>query len=135
MGFFDSLFGTKKPEKTETPTRQYVNIDAIINATEKKGVNVTGETGGFGNYIYVKPIDLDSDVDVDAGKNELLRGNLVIFDLRHIIVNKALTSTLTSNIKKIVEDIHGDVRRIAEDKILAVPAGYKFMERPPAKEE
>jgi len=132
MGFFDNLFGGEKKEKKVNTgiQREHVNVDEVISAIEKKGTNVTGETGGFENYIYIKPIELNSDVDIDAGRNELMRRNLVVFDAKNIINNKALYSTLLTALSSMVADAHGEVRRIAEDKFLAVPAGYKFVSRP-----
>lgn len=137
MGFFDWLFGGSKESKKEPAPvpKEYVHIDDVIKEMESKGTNVTGETGGFGNYILVKPIDLDSDVDVDAGKNDLLKGNLVIFDTQKIMNNRELCNTLLVSVSDAVREVHGEIRRLADNIYLAVPPGYKFVSRPIKTEE
>jgi len=124
-----SIFSSAKKEVVKPVVREEINIDEVIKNMESKGANVSGEVGGFGNYQLVKPIDLASDLDISAGKNEIERGNLVVFNARQVINNKPLFGTLIERLKSAMEESHGDIAMISEEKILAVPPGFKIVGR------
>lgn len=124
-----SIFGSAKKEVVKPVVREEMDIDSVMKNMESRGANVSGEVGGFGNYQLVKPIDLTSDLDISAGKNEIERGNLVVFNAKQIISNRPLFGTLLERLKSAVEESHGDIAMISEEKILAVPPGFKIVGR------
>lgn len=123
------IFGSAKKEVVKPVVREEVDIDNVIKGIESKGANVSGEVGGFGNYQLVKPIDLTSDLDISAGKNEIERGNLVVFNAKSIVSNRPLFGTLVERLKAAIEESHGDVAMISNEKLLAVPPGFKIVGR------
>jgi len=126
MGFFDSIFG-KEEKKEVKVVSQPVDIDAIIRTLEKTGADVSGEGMGIN---LVKSLPLANDIDVEAGRTELIKGNIVIFRISHKILydqNKERLGSLLTRIKQIADTLHGDVKKVAEDKLIVVPEGVKIV--------
>ncbi len=127
MGFLDSVFGKEEKKEVKPMVSQQVDINEIIKAMEKTGANVGGEAGGLN---LVKSLPLTNDIDAEAGRTELMKGNIVIFRIPNEILyaqNKEQSGLLLSRIKQIADTLHGDVKRVAEDKILVVPGGVKIV--------
>lgn len=126
MGFLDSIFGTKE-KKESVPGAKPVDIDEIIKALEKEGVSAGGEAG---KDFVVKSLPLANEIDVEAGRTELMNGNIVLFRIDKEIlypINKNYSLSILNKVKQIAEASNGDVRRITEDKLLVVPAGIKII--------
>ena len=129
MGFLDSIFGKEEKKEIKPIVSQHVDINEIIKAMEKTGANVGGEFGGLN---LVKSLPLTNDIDVEAGRTELMKGNIVIFRIPNEILyaqNKERLGLLLSRTKQIVDTLHGDVNRVTEDnsKLLVVPDGVKIV--------
>ncbi len=78
----------------------------------------------------VKSLPLANDIDVEAGRTELIKGNIVIFRISHKILydqNKERLGSLLTRIKQIADTLHGDVKKVAEDKLIVVPEGVKIV--------
>lgn len=126
MGFFDSIFGKEEKKEVKPVMGRAIDIDEIIKAMEKTGADVGGEAGGLN---LVKSLPLTNDVDVEAGRTELMKGNIVIFRIPNELIysqNKELLGSLLGKIKQITDGLHGDVRKVAEDRLLVVPSGVRF---------
>jgi len=125
MGFFDWLFGKKEEKQAEEKpqVKEDVDVGKVITGIEARG-------GGFDEeYRSVKVIDLKSDLDLNAIRDELLRNNVVIVDTKEISLNSVLLQDLTAKLKSTVESTHGDIARVTIDRILTVPAGMKIMSK------
>ncbi len=127
MGFLDSIFGTEEKKRCEPVRPQQVDIDEIIKGLEKTGVNVGGEVG---KGHMVKSLPLTNEIDAEAGRTELMEGNIVVFRIDKEILyplNKEYSLSILSRVKQIADALHGDVKQITEDKLLVVPAGIKII--------
>ncbi|PKP59801.1 MAG: hypothetical protein CVT88_04555 [Candidatus Altiarchaeales archaeon HGW-Altiarchaeales-1] len=128
MGFLDSIFGAQEKKESKPVVRpQSIDIDEIIKGMEKTGVDVGGEAG---KGHMVKSLPLTNEVDVEAGRTELMNGNIVIFRIDKEILysqNKEYSLSILGRVKQIADASHGDVKQIAEDKLLVVPAGIKII--------
>lgn len=113
MGFFDSIFGSKS---------QPVNVDQAMNALEDEDVDVIH---GPAEY-YVKPISLDSDVDLDVVQTELGSKNVVLLSVSAASRNPAKLKEQLSRLSGFAQSINGDIARISEDKILITPSNMKI---------
>jgi len=128
MGFLDSIFGTQEKKEDKPVVKQSaIDIDEIIKGMEKTGVDVSGETG---KGHTVKSMPLTNEIDVEAGRTELMNGNIVLFRIDREILysqNKEHALSIISRVKQIAEASHGDVKQVAEDRLLVVPAGIKII--------
>ncbi len=127
MGFLDSIFGTGEKKDIAPVRPQSVDIDEIIKGLEKTGVNIGGEVG---KGHMVKSLPLTNEIDAEAGRTELMEGNIVVFRIDKEILyplNKEYSLSILSRVKQIADALHGDVKQIAEDKLLVVPTGIKIM--------
>lgn len=127
MGFLDSIFGTQEKKENVSVKPQPIDIDEIIKGLEKEGENVGGEAG---KGHIIKSLPLTNEVDVEAGKTELMEGNIVVFRIGKEILyplNKEHALLIITKVKQIADELHGDVKKIAEDKLLVVPDGVKII--------
>ncbi len=127
MGFLDSIFGAQEKKESKPVVKQSIDIDEIIKGMEKTGVDVGGEAG---KGHIVKSLPLANEIDIEAGRTELMDGNIVLFRMDKEILysrNKEYSLSILSRVKQIADASHGDVKQIAEDKLLVVPAGIKII--------
>lgn len=127
MGFFDSIFGKEEKKEVKPVMEREIDIDEIIKTMEKTGADVGGKVGGLN---LVKSLPLTNDVDIEAGRTELMKGNIVIFRIPNELIysqNKEILGSFLSRTKQIADSLHGEVRKVAENRLLVVPNGVKII--------
>lgn len=136
MGFLEWLFGKDKDEgKKEaiTPTPQSsvegIDINEAMKTTETKEEETVKR--------YVKVTNLDSKDKVDKIGRELLAGNIMIVDVGEISkesTDKSSLQTILKELKNKAEEVHGEIARLSEERLILIPSDMKFV-RVAGKEE
>lgn len=132
MGFFEHLFGEKEDERKATMQQSAsgnINLNEAMKdvATEKK------ET----IKRYVKVTDLNSIDKIDKIRRELLSGNIMIVDVGEISkdsTDKPSLQMILRELKNKAEEVHGEIARLSEERLILIPSDMKFV-RVAGKEE
>jgi len=123
MGFFDWLFGKKEETKVSVPQSAAGNVnlnEAMTTATKEE------ETV----RRYVKVTDLDSIDKIDKIRRDLLAGNVVVADVKEISnggTDKSTLQMILKELKNKVEDVHGEIARISEERLILIPSDMRFV--------
>ncbi|MCK9293200.1 cell division protein SepF [archaeon] len=113
MALFDKMF-TKKEE---------VDLDEFIN-------NMDVEEEIEDVDFYVKPISLQSNVEVDAVIKELRDRNLIILDIEGISKrNPQRAKQFVGQLKMYITDKGGDIAMMSKTKLLIVPSKVKIIKK------
>ncbi|MDD2477977.1 MAG: cell division protein SepF [Candidatus ainarchaeum sp.] len=113
MALFDNMF-TKKEE---------VDLDEFIN-------NMDVEEEVEDVDFYVKPISLQSNVEVDTVIKELRDRNLVILDIEGISKrNPQRAKQFVGQLKMYITDKGGDIAMMSKTKLLIVPSKVKIIKK------
>ncbi len=130
MGFFDWLSGKKEETKTAAPQPAAGNVnlnEAMTTATKEE------ET----IRRYVKVTDLNSIEKIDKIRRDLLAGNVVVADVGEIsksCTDKSSLQMILKELKNKVEDVHGNIARLSEERLILIPSDMRFV-RVAGKEE
>ncbi|CEG11795.1 conserved hypothetical protein [groundwater metagenome] len=130
MGFFDWLFGKKEEKKVTAPQPAAGNVnlnEAMTTATKEE------ET----IRRYVKVTDLNSIDKIDKIRRDLLAGNVIVADVGEISKSSTDKSSLQMILKELknkVEDVHGEIARLSEERLILIPSDMRFV-RVAGKEE
>ena len=112
--------GSRRPSDEDIDIEDYLNELSVRDGRIIESEDVT----------YVKPIDLDSDgKGISNVLGELERGNIVVMNVRSLLHNKVLLRNVVKELRDACVQMDGDIGRIAEDKILVVPAGMRIMQK------
>lgn len=131
MGFFDWLFGKKEDEKKVTAPQSAagnVNLNEAMTTATKEEETIRR---------YVKVIDLNSIDKIDKIRRDLLAGNVIVADVGEISKSSTDKSSLQMILKELknkVEDIHGEIARLSEERLILIPSDMRFV-RVAGKEE
>jgi len=124
MGFFDWLFGKKeetKPVQATTQKTENVNLSEAMKETTKEEEIIKR---------YVKVIDLNSLDKIETIRKDLLKGNVVITDIEEISSggkNSTLLQMVLRELKNKVEEVHGEIARLSEQRLIIIPSDMKFV--------
>ena len=102
-----------------------INLEEYMDAMEMEEVDALHEPAD----MYVKPIALEREEDLDVIMTELKNGNIVLLNVSRMIrwPNKLKNSVTT--LKEFANKINGDIARIDEDKILLTPSKVKIIKK------
>lgn len=131
MGFFDWLFGKKEDEKKVTAPQSAagnVNLNEAMTTATKEEETIRR---------YVKVTDLNSIDKIDKIRRDLLAGNVIVADVGEISKSSTDKSSLQMILKELknkVEDVHGEIARLSEERLILIPSDMKFV-RVAGKEE
>jgi len=113
MALFNNMF-TKKEE---------LDIDDFLNNMDVEDVEEDID-------FYVKPIDLQSNNEVDTTIKELKEKNIVILDIEGITKrNPQRAKQFIGQLKMYLLDKGGDLAMISKSKLLLVPAKVKIIKK------
>ncbi len=118
MGILDKITGGLGGNKN-------INLEEYMDAMEMEEVDALHEPAD----MYVKPIALEREEDLDVIMTELKNGNIVLLNVSRMIrwPNKLKNSVTT--LKEFANKINGDIARIDEDKILLTPSKVKIIKK------
>jgi len=113
MALFDKMF-TKKEE---------VDLDEFINNMDVEEVEEDID-------FYIKPINLQSNVEVDTVIKELRDRNLIILDIEGISKrNPQRAKQFVGQLKMYITDKGGDIAMMSKTKLLIVPSKVKIIKK------
>jgi len=89
-----------------------------------------GEILDEDKYNYVKSIRVTGPNAIEDVEREVKKGNIALLDTESLAQSDRLTlKKLIGDMKKLEEEIDGDMGRISETKILFVPSGFRILKR------
>ena len=113
MAFLDKMF-TKREE---------INIDEFLN-------NMEMEPEPEDIDFYVKPINLQSNNEVDTAIKEIKEKNIILMDIDNISKrNPQRAKQFVDQLKMFIKDNGGDIALISKSKLMIVPAKVKIIKR------
>jgi SepF-like predicted cell division protein (DUF552 family) len=102
-----------------------VNLEEFLNTLDQV------EEDSYENAdALVKPLDLNTEVDVEAIVKEVKQGNIVLANIADLNKrNKAKLKELLSRVKSEVKSIDGDMAGISAERVLITPAKVKIIKK------
>lgn len=113
MAFLDKMFNKKEE----------IDIDEFLNNMDVEDVPEDVD-------FYVKPINLQSNNEVEIVIKELNQRNLIILDIEGISKRNAQRAKqFVGQLKMYLTDKGGDLAMISKTKLLLVPAKVKIIKK------
>ncbi len=75
---------------------------------------------------YLKTAELTSLNEVPELKKEVYDGNILIIDISLVKQDKLLMERAIRDLKKVAQDVMGDIACLGEDRIIVTPSGIKI---------
>lgn len=119
MGIFDKL------GQTFGSSGKGMNIEEYMNSAEMEDVDLLHEPAD----MYVKPVTLTSERDVEPIEAEVSKKNIILLDISELNKRPTTRNTIITNLKAYVEKINGDIGQIDENRLLITPAKVKIIKR------
>ena len=101
--------------------------DVDVDTYMKEITMGSGKIPEEDNYAYLKSIKLSSEEDVEKITKEIVKGNLIVVNIRKIFPDKARIRNIVRKIKTIVGETGGDMCRVSNEKLLIVPEGMEIV--------
>lgn len=114
MGLAKLLFGT--PEGSKEVEESYWDLGAAVQ-----------ETGGeaIPAKMLVKVAEIRTFEDLKTFQNHVYEGNLLILDFSPVAKEEITLKRLTSELRKLVMDVGGDIAGMGKTYFIVTPAGVK----------
>lgn len=115
------LFVTK-PAPAPQPTRQtdYIDLEEYANDTE-----LFDQTAS----MMVRVAEITTYDDLREFANYVYQGNLLLLDFSAIAGDDIVLRRVTSDLKKLVSDINGDIAGMGKTQMIIAPTGVKIDRR------
>ncbi len=81
------------------------------------------------DIIYVKPMDLSGEENLEEIKAELNKNNIIVANVKSILSDKLLLREMVDKLRDICNETGGDLGRLSDNKIIVVPTGMKIVHR------
>lgn len=118
MGVFNKLgqaFGTAKG----------INIEEYMSSVEMEDVDLLHEPAD----MYIKPVSLVSEDDVQAIEEELAKKNIILLDIAELNKRPTTRGNVVAELKRYVEKVNGDIGQIDATRLLLTPSKIKIIKR------
>lgn len=128
MGIVSKLFGedAANGRRHAHATTDYIDLSDYA----------TGERSGDGAAsTYVRVAELRALEDLKHFASYLYDGNMLILDFRPVQGDEITLRRLTNELRKMAQDVGGDIAGLGEHHILLTPTGIKVDRRKVSKEE
>ena len=79
--------------------------------------------------MYIKPVTLTSERDVEPIEAEVSKKNIILLDISELNKRPTTRNTIISSLKAYVEKINGDIGQIDENRLLITPTKVKIIKR------
>ncbi|MEF8848059.1 MAG: cell division protein SepF [Candidatus Thermoplasmatota archaeon] len=116
MGIVNKIFGEKKTGDVEG----YVDLE--------KYVKTEGETPK-GAKAYVKVGEIQRYEDLKEFTDYVYGGNILILDFTPIAEEEVILKRITEDLKKMAQDINGDIAGIGNNLMIVTPSDVKIERR------
>ena len=115
------LFVTK-PAPAPQPTRQtdYIDLEEYAEDTE-----LFDQTAS----MMVRVAEITTYDDLREFANYVYQGNLLLLDFSAIAGDDIVLRRVTSDLKKLVSDINGDIAGMGKTQMIVAPTGVKIDRR------
>ncbi len=102
-----------------------MNIEEYMNSAEMEDVDLLHEPAD----MYVKPVTIVSEDDVDPIQEELSKKNIILLDVSELNKRPTTRSNVIAKLKTYVDKINGDIGQIDENRVLITPSKVKIIKR------
>ncbi len=116
MGIGSRIFGGKKTGTTEG----YVDLEKYVDTTQDK--NVTAN-------MHVGIGEIQRYEDIKKLSDYVYGGNVLILDFSPISDEEVILKRITNELRKITDDIGGDIAGIGNNLMIVSPSGVKIDRR------
>ncbi len=116
MGIGSRIFGGKKTGTTEG----YVDLEKYVDTTQDKNIpaNMHVGIGEIQRYEDIKKLS-----------DYVYGGNVLILDFSPISDEEVILKRITNELRKITDDIGGDIAGIGNNLMIVSPSGVKIDRR------
>ena len=112
-----------RKEKEEEPEEQPVEgAPRYIDLGKYTGA----APGGISRGMSIKIAEIDGYDDIRALSNLVYEGNVMILDFTSIANDELSLKRIISELKRLVEDVNGDMAGISQTMLLVAPKGVKI---------
>lgn len=121
MGILESLAKRLGLEKSEE-----IELDEVLASLEMEEAEVEVPQA----KMYVKPITLQSDSDLEEAIKEVETGNIVLLNIAPMLSrNIVRLKHLMERMKDVVRHVDGDIARLTEEWVIVTPSEVKMIKR------
>jgi len=117
MGLLKRIMGDDAPPKR--------NPSDYIDLTEY----AVPENGAGGANTYVRVAEIHKLEDVRELASYVYDGNILILDFKAVSGDEILLRRVTNELRRLAQDVNGDVAGIADHSIILTPGGVKVDRR------
>jgi SepF-like predicted cell division protein (DUF552 family) len=117
MGFVKRIFGEEPAPKR--------NPNDYIDLTEY----AVPENGAGAANSYVRVAEIHRIEDIREFSTYVFDGNILILDFKPVMGDEILLRRVTNELRKLAQDVGGDIAGLGEHSIILTPAGVKIDRR------
>lgn len=115
-----SLFTAKAPANGRTTGNDYIDLEEYTDATE-----LTDKTAS----MMVRVAEINKYEELRECADYVYKGNLLLLDFSAIANDDLILRRVTSDLKKLVSDINGDIAGLGKTMMIVAPTGVKIDRR------
>jgi len=116
MGIVDKIFGEKKSGNIQG----YIDLEKYVESTG-------GEQ--MGAKMYVRVGEIQRYEDLKEFTDYVYAGNVLILDFSPIAEEEVILKRITGDLKKMVNEINGDIAGIGNNLMIIAPKNVKVERR------
>jgi len=120
MGLVDKIFGEKRSFTTKGRTVNYIDLEEYIEKAPEE--EKTAER-------FVKVGEITKYEDLKEIKDYIYAGNLMLIDFSPLADEEVTLKRITDELKKVAEDVNGDIAGIGNNLMIVTPKGVKIDRR------
>lgn len=116
MGIGSRIFGEKKSGTSEG----YIDLEKYVDTTQDKNISAN---------MHVGIGEIQRYEDIKKFSDYVYRGNVLILDFSPISDEEVILKRITNELRKITNDIGGDIAGIGNNLMIVSPGGVKIDRR------
>jgi len=102
-----------------------MDIGEYMGSAEMEDVDVLHEPAD----MYVKPVAVNSEMDVKLIEEELTKRNIILLNIEEISKRPNTRNSIITSLKSYVAKINGDIAQIDENRVLLTPSKVKIIKK------
>lgn len=118
-----SLFSTKQATagvKTRAGNTDYIDLEEYTDGTELYDATAS---------MMVRVAEIHEYEDLREYANYVYQGNLLLLDFSSIAQDEIILRRVTTDLKKLVSDVNGDIAGLGKTMMIVAPTGVKIDRR------
>jgi SepF-like predicted cell division protein (DUF552 family) len=112
-----SLFGAKQPAKARTDGKDYIDLEEAAQGSEFFDATAS---------MMVRVAEIQKYDDLREYANWVYQGNLLLLDFSPIAQDEIVLRRVTGDLKKLVQDINGDIAGLGKTMLIIAPTGVRI---------